>query len=163
TIAALRAQLEVSTETRRRQATVLFADIVGFTALSETMDAELITGVVDALWSRLDAAIVERGGRIDKHMGDALMAVWGADASQENDPEQAVVAALALQELVSEFTDESAHPVSMRVGINTGPVVLSRVGTTGEYTAMGDAVNVASRLEHVAPSGGVCIGHDTYR
>ncbi len=163
TIAALHERLLMSSEPKRRQATILFADIVGFTALSETLDAEVVTNLVDTLWHRLDAVIVQHGGYIDKHMGDAVMALWGADSTLENDPERAVSAALELQRVVASFAESTGHGVSMRIGVNTGPVVLATVGSTDEYTAMGDAVNMASRLEHAAPTGTVCISHDTYQ
>ena len=73
---------------QRKQATILFADVSGFTAMSETMDAEEVNEVMNALWQRLDAVIVKRNGHIDKHIGDALMALWGADVAHENDAEQ---------------------------------------------------------------------------
>jgi class 3 adenylate cyclase/tetratricopeptide (TPR) repeat protein len=162
TIAALREKLAAPKAQRepaeqvRKTVTVLFADVSGFTAMAETMDAEQVTDIMNALWQRLDAAIVEHGGRIDKHMGDAVMALWGVESAREDDPERAIRAALAMQSL-------SLSPLSIRIGINTGPVVLGGVGTTGEFTAMGDAVNLASRLEHAAPLGGVLISHDTFR
>ena len=102
TVAMLRAQLPaIDDETRRRrQVTVLFADVSGFTAMSESMDAEEVAGVMNDLWAQLDEVVVEHGGRIDKHIGDALMAIWGADFTSEDDPEQAVRAALGLQDAV---------------------------------------------------------------
>jgi class 3 adenylate cyclase len=164
-IRALRDQLALigDGEERRRQVTVLFADVSGFTTLSERHDPEEVTRVMNALWSRLDAVILDAGGVIDKHIGDALMAVWGGGASREDDPERALRAALALQEAVAGFRAESRVDLEMRVGVNTGPVLFGSVGTTGEITVIGDAVNVASRLEGVAPLGGVLISHFTYR
>ena len=148
---------------QRKQATVLFADVSGFTAMSETMDAEEVAGVMNDLWATVDRAITDQGGHIDKHIGDAVMAVWGADTAREDDPERAVRAALAMQAAITHFCETRGAKLAMRIGVNTGPVVLGAVGTTGEFTAMGDAVNLASRLEHAAPVGGVLIGHDTYR
>jgi class 3 adenylate cyclase/tetratricopeptide (TPR) repeat protein len=162
TIAALRAQLP-PTEGRRTQVTVLFADVSGFTALSETRDAEVVMDLMNALWARLDAVVVDHGGRVDKHIGDALMAVWGTDGTREDDPERAVRTALRLQEALVDFRDSCGHEVAMRVGVNTGPALVGAVGTTAERTVIGDTVNVASRLEHAAPVGGVLIAHDTYR
>jgi class 3 adenylate cyclase len=99
TIAALRQQLVPLTREveRRRQATVLFADVSGFTEMSSRFDAEVVANVMNELWADLDALIVEHGGRVDKHIGDALMAVWGMSATAEDDPERAVRAALAMQ------------------------------------------------------------------
>lgn len=169
-IAALRAQLAQTVpsphpenQVQRKQATVLFADVSGFTALSETMDAEDVRETMNALWRRVDRAILDFNGRIDKHIGDAVMAFWGSNEAQEDDPEQAIRAALAMQNAVSSFAATHQLPLKMRVGINTGPVLLGEVGTTSEYTAMGDTVNMASRLEHAAPVGGILISRDTYR
>ncbi len=164
-IAALRARLEgVSAPAqRRRQVTVLFADVSGFTAMSESMDPELVAELMNTLWHRLDATVVEHGGRVDKHIGDALMAVWGVDATAEDDAERAVRAALALQVELEQFRVDSGRDLGMRIGVNTGPVLLGPIGSTRELTVMGDAVNTASRLEHAAPQGGVLISHDTYR
>ncbi len=150
-------------EHRRRQVTVLFADVSGFTAMSEMMDAEHVTVVMNAVWERLDAVVVGYGGRIDKHIGDALMAVWGAEASSEDDPERAVRAGLDLQGALGEVCSERALHLAMRVGLNTGPVLLGAVGSTGEVTAMGDTVNVASRIEGAASRDSVLIAHSTYR
>ena len=183
-IAALREKLAAlepaPTADQRKQVTVLFADVSGFTAMSETMDAEDVTEIMNALWERLDKAITDYGGQIDKHMGDSVMAIWGAETAREDDPERAIHAALAMQKEVRSWKLEVSPisnfqpfdraqgrpPISnlqIRIGINTGPVLLGEVGTTGEYTAVGDTVNTASRLEQAAPVGGILISHDTYR
>ncbi|MDQ2827923.1 MAG: adenylate/guanylate cyclase domain-containing protein, partial [Chloroflexota bacterium] len=156
-------------EEQRKLLTVLFADVSGFTALSETRDAEDVRELMNRLWDRLDAVLQAHGARIDKHIGDAVMALFGADAAREDDPERAVRAALTLQEALAHDAATlmegaaSAPPLRMRVGISTGLVLLGSVGTVGETTALGDTVNVASRLEGAAPVGGVLIAHDTYR
>lgn len=163
-LAALAAAASRETQ-QRKQVTVLFADVSGFTAMSETLDAEEVSATMNALWARLDGAILQQGGRIDKHIGDAVMALFGAPTAREDDPERAIRAALAMQQEIRTFMpDAQGQPrLQMRIGINTGPVLLGAVGTTGEYTAMGDTVNLASRLEHAAPVGGILISHDTYR
>ena len=150
-------------EEQRKQVTILFADISGFTAMSETMDAEEVRNTMNALWTRLDGTITSHGGMIDKHIGDAVMALFGAPTAREDDPERAIRAALAMQADMTAFREERKAELAVRIGINTGPVLLGEVGTTSEYTAMGDAVNLASRLEHAAPVGGILISHDTYR
>jgi len=134
---------------QRKQATVLFADVSGFTAL--------------------DLAILNRGGIIDKHIGDAVMALFGAPMARENDPELAVRAALDMQQELTDFNEtlkgmgfQDAN-LRMRIGINTGSVLVGEVGTIGEYTAMGDAVNLASRLETSAPIGSILISQSTHR
>jgi len=149
-------------EEQRKQATILFADLSGYTSLSEKMDAEELSDTINALWQRLDGIILAHGGVIDKHVGDAVMAVWGATATREDDAERAVRAALAMQAELSANIAEG--PVlKMRIGLNTGPVLLGVVGTTGEYSALGDTVNTASRLQNSAPIGGILITHETYR
>lgn len=150
---------------QRKQVTVLFSDVSGFTAMSETMDPEEVSATMNDLWIRLDSAIVNRGGRIDKHIGDAVMALFGSPTAHEDDPERAIRAALDMQQEIQTFhVGPDGQPwLRMRVGINTGLVLLGTIGTTGEYTAMGDTVNLASRLEHAAPVGGILISHDTYR
>ena len=165
TVAALQRQLAALEETaeRRRQVTILFADVSGFTTMSERLDAEELARVMNDLWAGLDGVIRRFGGRIDKHIGDAVMAVWGADGAREDDPEQSLRAALAMQEELALLRDVGGLELQMRVGVNTGPVLLGPVATTTEFTAMGDAVNVASRLEHAAPIGGVLVSHGTYR
>ena len=109
-LAALRRQLAEldGSESRRRQITVLFADVSGFTALSETLDPEILAGLMNDLWDRLDAIVTGFGGRVDKHMGDAVMALWGADAAHEDDVERAVRAGLALQEALAGFARKRA-------------------------------------------------------
>lgn len=161
---------------QRKQVTVLFGDISGFTALTEFIDPEEVTNLMNALWQRIDAAIVAYGGVIDKHVGDGVMALWGVARAREDDPEQAIRAALEVQKEIratlSQLSEESGWwqskstqlpEVGMRIGVNTGPVLLGTVGTMGEFTAMGDTVNLASRLEKAAPPGGVLISHDAYR
>src|SRR5690606_188825 len=88
---------------QRKLVTMLFADVSGFTRLSESMDAEHVAGIMNKLWSLVDRTIIDHGGRIDKHIGDAVMALWGAEQAGEDDPERAVRAALAMQATVDEF------------------------------------------------------------
>ncbi len=164
-IRALRRQLSDldAAASRRRQVTVLFADVSGFTAMSERMDAELVAGMMNDIWARFDLVVEEHRGRVDKHLGDAVMAVWGAEGTQEDDPERAVRAGLSLQSELDEFNAHTGVALAMRVGISTGLAHLGAVGTTAESTVMGDTVNLASRLEQLAPVGGVLISHETYR
>jgi predicted ATPase/class 3 adenylate cyclase len=161
-LAALTAQEQLH-EPHRKHMTVLFADASGFTALSEKMDAEDVGDIMNTLWQRLDGAIIAHGGQIDKHAGDAVMAVWGAGKTREDDPERAIRAALAMQAALTAFREDRDVALSMRIGINTGLAIFGATGTTGEVTALGDAVNVASRLEQAAPVGGILVSHDTYR
>jgi predicted ATPase/class 3 adenylate cyclase len=148
---------------QRKQATVLLADVSSFTAMSETLDAEEVTDLMNDLWAQLDAVVRAHGGQINKHIGDAVMALWGAEEAREDAPEQAIRAALAMQAALAAFRERRNVTLAMRVGINTGPVLLGQVGTASEFSVMGDTVNLASRLEHTAPVGGIRISHATYR
>jgi class 3 adenylate cyclase len=151
----------------RRLATVMFADVQGFTTLAERLDFETISDLIKEVWRRLDAIIEDHDGYIDKHIGDAVMALWGAPFAGENDAELSVTAALALQdelgECVKSLTIPGADKLKMRVGINTGPVLTTYIGLRNEYTVMGDTVNVANRLEDIADPGTVVISESTYR
>jgi predicted ATPase/class 3 adenylate cyclase len=155
------AQQDGTTPPRRKLVTVLFADISGFTALSERMDAEDVANLVNQLWERFDKIIEEFGGDVDKHIGDAVMALWGTDTAREDDAERAVRAALKMQETFRENAE--LLPVSIKVGINSGPVLLSAMGTHGEFTAMGDTVNTASRLVEAAQANEILVSTDTYQ
>lgn len=165
-IAALREKLAsldaLSGAEQRKLVTILFADVSGFTAMSETMDAEEVRDTMNSLWEKLDAAILKHGGRVDKHIGDALMAIFGVPAAKEDDPERAVRSALDLQAELKAFAESTGRELRMRIGVNTGTALLGAVGSNSEFTAMGDAVNLASRLEHAAPVGGILISHDSY-
>lgn len=156
---ALLLQGEVPPEQRKR-VTVFFADLVGFTSLAETMDAEELHEQLQALWQQLDEVVLTHGGQIDKHMGDGLLALWGQRQSREDDAEQAIRAGLAMQQLLQA---DPANPFRLRVGISSGLVLLGPLGTVGEVTVLGETVNVASHLEHAAPPGGILISHDSYR
>lgn len=153
----------------RRTVTILFADISGFTAMSEKLDPEVVQEIMDRAFERLTAVITGFGGTIDKYIGDAVMALFGAPVALGDDPERAVRAGLGMQKVMAEYAAELQRVrgigLAMRVGINTGKVIWGRVGGAGEkkFTVMGDAVNLASRLEHAAPIGGVLIGESTQR
>jgi len=151
----------------RRLATVMFADIQSFTELAERLDFEEVTDLIKEVWLTVDTAIEAHGGYIDKHIGDAVMAVWGAPYAREDDAERAVTAALAMQSAIADYARLSprrdAHRMKMRVALNTGWVLAGHVGLRGEYTMMGNTVNVASRLEQQAEPGTIIISESTYR
>lgn len=166
-ISALRQQLEkAGTPLRRRRlVSVLFADIVGSTELGAAMDPEAVGEVFSRLWTEVDTVIRAHHGSIDKHIGDSVMAVWGMGGVREDDPEYAVRAGLEIAETVRRFRAPGIEPgsLSVRVGVNTGSAYLGEIGSSNEYTAIGDTVNTASRIEQSAPEGGLLISHDTYR
>ena len=156
-------------ETRRKQVTVMFADIASYTQLSESLDAEDLSELLNEFWQHIDAIIIGQGGMIDKHIGDAVMAFWGAEISREDDAERAIRAALAMQTKVAAISQTplkrypNAPAVQMRIGIHTGPVVLGEMGLTAEYTAIGDTVNTAERIQKAAEPGSILISHQTFR
>ena len=151
----------------RRLATVLFADVQGFTSLAEQLDFEMVSDLLKGIWERLDKAIELHNGYIDKHLGDGIMAIWGAPFAGENDAEQAVAAGLDLIKALKEYCENSHIPgaenLKLRVGVNTGAVFAGYVGTRHEYTVFGDTVNLASRLEQIAEASTVVIGENTLR
>ena len=168
TIELLRARLDTLSGStrpkRRRHITVLFADLAGSTSLADSIDPEEFGDRLDEIWECLDPIIDRFDGRIDKHIGDAVMALWGVDSTNEDDPEQAVRAALEMHVAFAALAQDGRFAeLALRIGINTGPVVLSPIASTEEFTAIGDTVNTAARLEGAAAPGGVLVGHGTYR
>ena len=149
----------------RRQATVLFADLSGYTAAAERMDHEAVKALVDRTLRRLGDEIERFGGTIDKFIGDNVMGVFGAPVAHEDDPERAVRAALAMGKAMEEANRQSQSErgiaFSLRVGINSGEVMAGAVGD--RYTVMGDVVNVAARLQAAGRPGTVTVGESTYR
>ncbi|MET0144946.1 MAG: adenylate/guanylate cyclase domain-containing protein [Ilumatobacteraceae bacterium] len=146
----------------RRVVTVLFADLVGYTALAEHLDPERVKRLVESCFERLVADIDTFGGRVDKLLGDGIVALFGAPVAHEDDAERAVRAGLRMHETLSRIVEDRAidPPLRMRVGINTGEVLVGMLAGS-DYTAMGDVVNTASRLQALAPPGGVLVGSAT--
>ncbi len=151
----------------RRLATVLFADVQGFTALAEQLDFETVSDMIKDISKRLDKAIEAHNGYIDKHLGDGVMGVWGAPFAGDNDAEEAVAAGLDLIRALDDFCQKTSIPgaeaLKLRVGINSGLVFAGYVGKRDEYTVIGDTVNLASRLEQIAEPEMVVIGENTLR
>src|SRR5438105_8891006 len=165
----------VGTDTARRaatsegrQSTVLFADIAGSTAIAERMDPEDWTVIVGQAFALMNRTIEQYGGTIARLMGDGVLVFFGAPVAHEDDPERAVRCGLDMaREIAGLGADAHGHdvPLQVRVGINTGPVVVGMVGSAiaHEYTAMGDAVNIAARMQASAPPGGVLVTAATYK
>ena len=150
----------------RRPLTILFADIVGSTSIAESLDPEDWTVLVGKAFARLNAIAARYDGTVARLMGDGELVFFGAPVAHEDDPERAVRCALDMvREIGSEDRAEHGVPLQVRVGINTGPVVVGMVGTdvAREYAAMGDAVNIAARMQAAAPPGGVMITAATYK
>jgi class 3 adenylate cyclase/tetratricopeptide (TPR) repeat protein len=146
----------------RRIVTVVFADLVGYTALSETRDPEQVKNLIDDCFERLVADIDAFGGRVDKIIGDAIVALFGAPVAHEDDAERAVRAALRMQETLAAYTPALGVDIKMRVGVNTGEVLVGALRSGGDYTAMGDVVNTANRLQTCAEPGTVLVGAATH-
>src|SRR5688500_17273421 len=147
----------------RRQVTVLFADLSGYTAFAERMDPEAVKSLVDRALLRLGHEVERYGGTVDKYIGDNVMAIFGAPVAHEDDAERAVRAGLGMQAAMEEVNDglpDGAH-FALRVGVNTGEVLAGAVGDA--YTVVGDTVNVASRLQSAARPGSVTVGERTMR
>jgi class 3 adenylate cyclase/tetratricopeptide (TPR) repeat protein len=145
----------------RRHVTVLFADLVGFTPLSQQRDAEDVRELLSRYFDTARTIIARYGGEVEKFIGDAVMAVWGVPTSQENDAERAVRAALELVDAVAAFGEEVGAPgLQARAGLLTGEVAVN-LGVTGEGMVAGDLVNTASRVQATAEPGTVYVGDGT--
>src|SRR5919108_210639 len=147
----------------RRQVTVLFADLSGYTAFAERMDPETVKSLVDRALLRLGHEVERYGGTVDKYIGDNVMALFGAPVAHEDDAERAVRAGLGMQAAMAEINDglpEGVH-FALRVGVNSGEVLAGAIGDA--YTVTGDTVNVASRLQSCARPGSVTVGERTMR
>ena len=153
----------------RRVITVLFCDVVGSTSLAGRLDPEEWAEVMNEAFRYMIAPIEEYGGMVARLMGDAVLAFFGAPQAHEDDPQRAVLAGLGIvngmRPFIHQFQQDYGLEFNVRVGINTGPVVVGEIGSgqSGEYTAMGDAINLAARMEQTAAPGTVQIGEDTYR
>lgn len=169
--APLRAKLAALDNTPRQASgerkfvTVMFADIAGFTALAEMLDPEAARDLMNACFDCLVPVIQEYGGIVDKFMGDGVMALFGAPTAHENDPERALRAALAMRAALRDFNATRGLDLALHFGINTGLVIAGSLGAQGrqEYSVLGDAVNVAARLEDVSRSGEILVGPTTHR
>jgi class 3 adenylate cyclase len=144
----------------RKVLTVLFADLVGFTSRSERMDPEDVRALLAPYWQRLRDELERFGGTVEKFIGDAVVALFGAPVAHEDDAERAVRAALAIRDWVAEESE-----LHVRIGVNTGEalVALGARPAEGEGMASGDVVNTAARLQSAAPVDGILVGEQTYR
>jgi class 3 adenylate cyclase/tetratricopeptide (TPR) repeat protein len=147
----------------RRLVSVLFADLVGFTTLSEHRDPEEVRDLLSRYFDRCRTLVERFGGTVEKFIGDAVMAVWGTPVAREDDPERAVRAALALTAMVNGLGDEvGMADLRLRAGVLTGNAAVE-VGVEGEGMVLGDTVNTASRLQSIAQPGTVLVDDVTRR
>jgi adenylate cyclase len=156
------------TEIRAAEVSILFADISGFTTVSETKAPEEVAEFLSRFFSAAVDSIFAYGGTLDKFIGDAVMAFFGAPIAQDDHADRAILAGIMMQRLIDDWNRDREHeglePVRIRVGINSGPAVVGNVGTEKrvDYTVLGSAVNIASRLESgVAKPGQIVISQNT--
>jgi class 3 adenylate cyclase len=150
----------------RKLITVLFCDIVGSTAKAEQLDPEDVRARLAPYYERARTELERFGGTVEKFIGDAVVALFGAPVAHEDDPERAVRAALAVRDAVEKLNEEDAWlDLKIRVGVNTGEalVVLGARTTEGEGMASGDVMNTAARLQSAAPVNGIVVGEATHR
>jgi class 3 adenylate cyclase/tetratricopeptide (TPR) repeat protein len=150
---------ELAAGEERKVVTVLFADLVGFTSRAELMDPEDVRALLSPFYARLRAELERFGGTVEKFIGDAVMALFGAPVAREDDPERAVRAALAIRDWVRE-----QGQIQVRIAVHTGEalILLAARPGRGEGMAAGDVVNTAARLQAAAPVNGVLVGERTY-
>jgi adenylate cyclase len=164
---ATRILSEGEKEATELEASVLFADIVGFTRLAEKMEAPAVARLLNEYFSRMSEPIFDYEGTLDKFIGDCIMAVFGAPYPQPDHAVRAVQVALEMRQRLNELNAERGAPaaISMRMGINSGPVLSGPIGSVKrkEITVLGDTVNIASRIESmVSQAGQIVIGERTY-
>jgi class 3 adenylate cyclase/tetratricopeptide (TPR) repeat protein len=149
----------------RRQVTILFADLCGFTALSRTLDPEEVRELVGRYTALVDGIVVGYGGTVDKHIGDGVMALFGAPRAHDDDPMRAARAALDIHEALGRMSADAIQPLQAHVGIASGEVVAGILGRAdaNDYTVLGDSVNLAARLVAAAGPGQTLLSDGVYR
>lgn len=149
----------------RRQVTVLFVDISGFTAQCASSDPEQVQDMLRRFYAAMDIVVVRYGGQVFDRIGDAVMAVFGAPVAHGNDPERALRAALDMHDRAAGMLDCHGQPLRVHVGVARGEVVAGMIGseTAAHYSITGDTVNLASRLQDLAEAGETLISDDLYR
>src|SRR5213080_1346649 len=151
----------------RRLVTALFADVSGFTSLADRLDPEQLLEVIDPVVSALSSVVGRHGGYVEKFAGDALMALFGAPVSHEDDAARAVRVALEMHEELGRIVDELPHEaeLTLHVGVNSGHGIARILGSEArtDYAVLGDAVILAQRLESAAPPGETYVSETTVR
>src|SRR4051812_42983746 len=146
----------------RRRVTVAFADLVGYSTLAERIDAEELQELITDTFAELRGEVEAREGRVEKFIGDAVVATFGVSPAHEDDPVRAVDAAIAMLEAVQRRTDPSGKPLNLRIGVNSGLVVTNPADGSGTGV-LGDGVNVAARLQEAAAPGQVLLAEAVWR
>jgi len=168
-LAASRSVEEIISKGERKDITLLFVDIRGFTAMSEAMAAEDVQAVIHEYLEEMSALILKWSGTIDKYVGDEIVALWNAPVAQ---PDHALLAIRCAYDLViqapaleARLAQKNLPPISWGIGVNTGPAVVGNMGSTDrlQYTALGDTVNTAARFCGAAPAFNLLIGWATFQ
>ena len=149
--------------TERRRVTVVFADLVGFSTLAEHLDPEHLNALVTETLKELTAEVERRGGSVENFAGDALVAIFGAPQAHEDDPERAVAAAVAIRDAIAHRSETTPSPLRVRVGVNSGLVVAGATGDGRQTGVLGDAVNIAARLQQAAGPSEVLVSAVVWR
>jgi class 3 adenylate cyclase/tetratricopeptide (TPR) repeat protein len=156
-------------EGERRLVTIMFCDMKGFTPLTERLGPEQTFTLMDKVFELLIHKVTEYGGTVNEIRGDGILAVFGALDALEDAPQRAIRSAIEIHKRMAEFSeglgDPRIGPIQLRIGINTGPVVIGTVGNDlrVQFTVVGDTINMASRMESLAVPGTTCVTEDTYR
>ncbi|MFH1729203.1 MAG: adenylate/guanylate cyclase domain-containing protein [Pseudomonadota bacterium] len=148
----------------RRECSIIFADISGFTSYSEKHEPEMVTKMLNDCFKGLVAAVERYDGMVNKFIGDCIMAVFGAPKAHDNDPERAVRCAIDMQEFLRQYNEVIEEPLGLSIGVNTGSVVAGNIGseTQMEYTVIGDPVNLSQRLEAASDRGQILVGKSVF-
>ena len=158
-----------SLPSERREVTVIFLDIKDFTHLAERLDPEEATDILNRIFQPIINIIYKYEGSINKFLGDGLMAIFGTPFSHKDDPERAAGASLEIMKSIEENgkikIGNKVNNLKTRIGINTGLCISGEIGSASrkEFTVIGDAVNLASRLQVIAPTGKIVVGERTYQ
>ncbi|HYM50009.1 MAG TPA: AAA family ATPase [Candidatus Limnocylindrales bacterium] len=152
-----------ASSTERRRVTVVCVDLVGFSSLAEQMDPEPLNALMTETLRELAGEVERREGSVENFAGDALVAIFGAPQAHEDDPERAVAAAVAIRDAIGRRSRGTAAPLQVRVGVNSGLVVAGATGDGRQTGVLGDAVNIAARLQQAAGPGDVLISAAVWR
>src|SRR5258707_185978 len=150
----------------RKLDTLVFVDLVGSTALAESLDPEDVLGLLELYYGRLRAELERCGGTVEKYIGDAIVTHFGVPVAHEDDPERAVHAALDILRTVEALNAEDPiREIKVRIGVATGEVIVThgQKAEEGKGIAWGDVLNTAARIESAAPVNGILVGEETYR
>lgn len=156
-------------EGERKQVTILFADLCGFTSICERTDPELIRAFQNDLFAEMAGVVYQHEGFVEKFVGDGIVSVFGAPLAHEDDPDRALRTALAMRSRMAQINARWAArlgmPLSLHIGVNTGSVVTGDLGSTigGAYAVTGDTVNTTARLQTAAAPDQILVSRDTYR